>query len=365
MNRATRRSSLLVSTLCTLALAFAPALADFDKSFDLAGDELVLTNLIGEITVEGHGGDKFRVEVQVRGDDASPSNLEIEMREGGTAELAVRFPLDREKDYVYPRMGRGSRSSFDLDRGDREGLSGIVSRIFGGGGRIKVSGSGSGMELWADVTVKVPSGARAEIRHGVGEIRASNVEGGLVLDIRSGAIEARNIRGDLVVDTGSGKAIVEDVQGSSITVDTGSGHVEATRVEGDKINFDTGSGRIQFDTVSGDSVRMDTGSGGISGSGLSANEGKLDTGSGSIDVEFDRVGEGRFVMDTGSGSIKLRLPPDASATIHAETGSGGVSVDVPGADIRHMDRDEADIVIGGGTAEFQLDTGSGSIRISG
>jgi hypothetical protein len=367
MRPATRIATLFISVTCALALVTAPAQAEFDESFELGGDKLVLTNLIGEVTVEGHSGGTFLVEVRVRGGDASRSNISIETREGGTAELAIVFPLDRETDYVYPHMGRGSRTSFDIRSGDgdRSGLSGFVSRLFGGGGgRIKVTSSGNGMELWADVSVKVPQGVRTEIRHGVGAIKASDIEGGLVLDSRSGTIEARGIRGELIVDTGSGKAVVEDAEGPSINVDTGSGRVELARVEGETVDIDTGSGSIRFDTVTAGSLRMDTGSGGVSGGGLSAEEAEIDTGSGSVDVQFDHVGDGDFTIDTGSGSIRLQLPPGASATIHAETGSGGVQVDLPGADVRKRGRDEADITIGGGAARFDLDTGSGSIRIS-
>jgi DUF4097 and DUF4098 domain-containing protein YvlB len=353
----------MASTILLLAGASLPSRADFDERLSLKAETLVLRNLIGEISLEGHSGDGFEVEIMARGRDANRDNLKVETREGARAEVTIQFPLDRETRYVYPRMGPGSRTQFNLEPGGSV-LLGVVSGVFGFGSStmIRVAGSGTGMELWADVRIRVPRGSRAQIHHGVGALLSRDVEADLALGIRSGKVEAYATHGDLDVDTGSGKAVVEDASGT-VHVDSGSGHVQLARLKGDRIAVDTGSGRISADTIRAKSLTMDTGSGGVSGSGLSADDATVDSGSGSVKLQFDRVGHGRFQIDTGSGSIQLELPTDASATIHAQTGNGALRVDSPGAETRRLDRNEAEVTLGGGAARFQLKTGSGSIQI--
>ena len=366
MYRTNRKLSRLLSIALTTVLAAGLATivqADFDKQYSLQADSLVIHNLIGEITVEGHSGGSFEVEVRARGKDVSPGNLRIETDEGSRARLSVLFPLDSVTHYVYPALGRKSETRIHLDSG-KEGLSGLLSRIFNlDSSRIHVSGSGRGLEMWADLTVRVPSGSRVEIHHGVGHTTAQGIDGEVSLDTKSGRVEARSIRGDLSVDTGSGRVVVEQVTGD-LNVDTGSGRVELASVQGDRVVVDTGSGSINFHGIDARSVSMDTGSGGVRGTGLSTDDAEIDTGSGSVEIQFDRVGDGQFTIDTGSGSIKLGLPPDASATIHAETGSGRIYVDIDGAQLQRIDRDEAVVTLGSGAARFVLDTGSGSIRIN-
>ena len=349
----------LVCLLALFAMA-GVARADFQERVTLRADRLELDNLIGKVSVVGHSGADFEVEVRAQGRDATRDNLTVETREGSRAGVAIRFP--REDRFVYPRLGARSKTRFDLD-GDRGGFSGFLSSLFGSGDQITVAGGGRGVELWADVTVRVPARASVVIRHGVGEIEANDVEGNVLLELRSGAVTAASLRGDLTVDIGSGKANVSDVDGV-LNVDTGSGTVNVSRVRSASVLVDTGSGGIYLNDVDAGTLTLDTGSGSVDGDGLAADEAIVDTGSGSVRLGFVRIGGGRFEIDTGSGSIGLSLPANASARISADTSSGGVRVDFPGADIVRMEREEAEVVIGGGDADITLDTGSGSIQIT-
>jgi hypothetical protein len=353
---------LLLGASAALAATSSTTRAEFDGRFDVKADSLVVHDLIGEVRVEGHDGSSFEVELHARGRDATRENLTVELEEGSHAELSVRFPLERENDYVYPRMGRGSRARF-TDGGGESGLSGLLTALFGGSSSVRVSGSGGGLELWADVTVRVPRDKAVTVRHGVGKLVASQVRGTIELDTHFGTVEARSVTGPLTVDAGSGQVTVAEHSGD-LSVDVGSGGVELDRVSGAKVTVDTGSGRVRLGAVEASAVLVDTGSGGVSGSGLSADDLSIDTGSGSVDLEFGRVGSGRFTIDTGSGSIRLVLPAGTSARISAETGSGGIDVDFEGAEIDRPERDEAKVTLGGGAAQFDLSTGSGSIQIS-
>lgn len=343
---------------CWLAGAFVTtARAEFDQTTVLSADTVVIRNLIGEIAIAGHSGSDFEIEVRVQGSDATPDRVRIRTDEGRRARLSIDFPLDESKRYVYPRL-KGGNTSIHLDRGGS-----WLARIFGDA-NVKVSGRGRGLEIWADVTVHVPKGGAIVIDHGVGTVRARDVEGDVELATRSGSVEVAGITGEVAVDTGSGHVTVSNVRGG-LHVDTGSGHVTVTDAVSKKLHVDTGSGHVELDSVDGSSVYVDTGSGRVEGHGVSADDLTIDTGSGSVTLQLDRMGSGEFVIDTGSGSIDLKLPPDASADVTADTGSGGIQFDLSGDyRMRRVEDDEVEFTIGGGDAELVLDTGSGAIRIS-
>jgi hypothetical protein len=221
-----------------------PAWADFERSFSVAGDRLALANLIGEISVSGKSGGEIEVLVNVRGEDASEDLIRFEEGDGS---IFVLFPIDEENSYVYPQMGRGSRSQvrFRTDRG-QSGDRSFFAKFFDamGGEKVEVRGSGRGLEVWADIEVRVPAGKEVLVLNGVGAVTAESVEAErLVLDTQAGSIDARAIRGDLVCDTGSGHIELSGAQGN-VVLDTGSGHVDASDIEGDELRIDTGSGHV-------------------------------------------------------------------------------------------------------------------------
>ena len=360
--RSKKALATLIPAICVAFLATAPSLveAGIDEKLSFDSDTLLVRHLIGAVAVEGHGGGAFEVEVQEQGRDSGV--LDLDVARGSRSRLDIRFP-EGEQNYVYPALGRGSSTTISARDGDSGGLGGLLSSLFGRNGRLRVRGSGSGMEVWADVTIRVPRGATLEVKHGVGSITARNTEGRLSLDISSGPIEAGDHRGRLDIDTGSGHIQAENISGS-VNLDTGSGRVALRRVNGDDVDVDTGSGRVELEDIDARSLNVDTGSGRVEASGLMAEDADIDTGSGSVTVRFDRIGDGSFSFDTGSGGIELQLPAGASARISASTGSGGIRVDAPGADMLRKSSDEAELVLGGGAARFDLDTGSGGIRIS-
>ena len=88
----------VLAAAALLALAAGlPALAGFDQERSFQTDSLTVHNMIGEIRVSGHGGSGFDVLVHVRGDDASEELIRIEVDEGSSPELAVLFPVDKER----------------------------------------------------------------------------------------------------------------------------------------------------------------------------------------------------------------------------------------------------------------------------
>jgi hypothetical protein len=351
-----------VLILAATVLLAMPVLAGYEENITFSSGTLEVYNLIGEITVQGSGGSSFEVRVQVQGSDADKDDIEIKQQDGGTAKLSVTFPAERS--FVYPRLGRNSKTTFSVNQGSDNWLSEVFGQIFSHD-KITVRGSGSGFEAWADITIMVPDGATLNVKNGVGEIKAENVDGSIVLDSSSGQITANKISGDLLADTGSGHVSVSYFNGDKLSIDTGSGHVELKECEANSIDVDTGSGHVDIEEARSDSLRVDTGSGRVSALHVKADSADIDTGSGGVTLELDEMGTGRFRIDTGSGGIKLVIPRGAGAEIEAGTGSGGINLELDAEiQIKRRSQDYLACTIGDGSTHFELDTGSGGITIS-
>jgi hypothetical protein len=343
-----------------LFLAAVPASAQQEWSFE--GNKLLVTNLVGEVTVRGHDGSRIIVRAEPGGDDAD--FLTYEVQRGGDAEFHVVYPLGTATEYYYPRR-RGGSTQFRLENWVDESsfLESLYSDI-SGRTRIEVGGDvgNDALEAWADLEILVPRGVETRVVIAVGEIKAMNVEADVDLDTHSGSVTAENIGGSTNIDTGSGSVEVTGVMGN-LWVDTGSGRVEAANIEGDAIHIDTGSGGVSVDNARASSLEVDTGSGSVRTTNIACESSNIDTGSGSVELDLVEMGRGNYVIDTGSGSVTVNLPTDASVRIFAETGSGGINLDVPNAMLRRMSRDEVELEIGAGDARLEIDTGSGGITI--
>lgn len=315
----------------------------------LSGTDVAIYNLVGRVEVVAGSGPDVVVRMTRGGRDGARLTLE-RGRSAGRETLGVRYP---SAEIVYPAMGRGSTTTVSV-RSDGTFSGGM------GGERVRVRGSGSGLEAWADLTVEVPAGRSTHVYLAVGQLDARGVTGDVRLDTGSGHVSARSIEGSVVIDTGSGNVDVSDIRGD-LLVDTGSGRIDAARLAGGEIEFDTGSGRIVVDGVEARTLRVDTGSGAVRVTGARTVDVEIDTGSGSVEVEV-LPGVRRLLVDTGSGGVTLRIPRDFGAEIDVETGSGRIDVDLP-VEVRTARRNVLRGTIGDGSGTISVDTGSGSIRV--
>jgi hypothetical protein len=347
----------VVLTSALVVFSALPAQAEYEESFEFSGRSLSVANLIGEVTVEGHSGRSFEVTAHVRGSDAREGVIEFSTRNDARGELILTFP--NESRFVYPSF-RGDTTIKKRYLGRESGLREVIANITSSS--IKISGRGSGTELWVDLLVKVPAGSKFEMRHGVGDIRATKVDGDLLLDSRSGSVEVSDVDGDVEVDTGSGHVLAAKIRGE-VSIDTGSGKVEISDIDGREVEVDTGSGSVIATGIRTEALNIDTGSGRVVAENVQAESALIDTGSGSVRLELAEMGNGDFEIDTGSGSITLSIPDRASASVIADTGSGGIDIDVPAAGRIKTERDRAEFKIGSGAARVRLDTGSGSITV--
>jgi hypothetical protein len=383
------RSTTLPIRLFPVLLAFAvvPAALRAQERYSLSGD-VAIFNLAGEVTLEAGNAAGTVVDVTRGGRDAGQLDIATsEIR--GWQTIRIRYPDDR---IVYRRDGWRGNTQFSVredgtfggrfgDGDSRSTLGALLEAIGigGDGNRVRISSSGSGLEAWADLRIQVPAGRTVTVYLGVGRITATNIDGELFLDSRSGGVETRGTRGTLVIDTGSGSAEVENARGD-VDVDTGSGSIRARDISGGNLRLDTGSGRITASSLDVSDLEVDTGSGTIeidgvrtprleaeTGSGsirvraASVDELSLDTGSGSVTVSLESAVRD-VLIDTGSGSVTLEVPPDLNASLDLDTGSGGITVDLP---IRVIEkkRNYLRAALGDGGGRIRVDTGSGGIRI--
>jgi len=321
------------------------------ERYSIEGDAVSIYNLAGSVRIEAGTGANVVVEVRRGGDDAA--QLKLERREvDGRSALIVRYPDDN---VVYGVRRWNGRTNINV-RAD--------GTFFGTGDRgdqVTIRSSGSGTEAHADLRILVPAGKAVAVRLGVGEVAASDVNGGLDIDVAAASVRTTGTRGGLRIDTGSGAVQVNDAEGD-VLVDTGSGAVELTGVRGNSVHVDTGSGAVSGSAITAADVLVDTGSGRISLSGVTARELELDTGSGGVDLELASDID-RLRIDTGSGAVRLTVPASLGAGIEAETGSGGISVDGE-ITVSRRGRDHLSGRIGDGRGSIEIDTGSGGVRIA-
>ncbi len=172
-----------------------------------------------------------------------------------------------------------------------------------------------------DYEVTAPKGATVTVGSGSGDLKVSDMLGGLKASTGSGSIEVRGIGGNVALDTGSGDIRAELINPTMMKAQTGSGSIHLSGVNS--------------------SLKADTGSGDIEVQGQPSSEWKLVTGSGSVSLT--------------TGSSKL--------TLDASTGSGTVHSDPPISTHGSFDRHHVTGEINGGGPMVRVETGSGDIRI--
>lgn len=339
--------------LIPLALAayMAPTAGSAQEEHRVRGDEVAVYNLAGSVEIVPGSGPEVVVQVMRGGGDAG--RLDVGLQEvAGRQALVIRYPDDR---VVYPELGRGSRTQIRV-RDD--------GTFFGdrGGSEVRITGSGDGMEAWADLRISVPRGQDLAVFQAVGETEMMDVEGTFLIDMGSGNVAARASAGDLSIDTGSGGITVDGFDGD-VNLDTGSGGVELRDVRGQDVTVDTGSGSVTVSGIHAGKLEVDTGSGGIELRGVSSPDVTLDTGSGGIEVELMEDVE-VLEIDTGSGDVTVWVPSSVGARVELDTGSGGIDLDLP-LEVREVERDHVEGILGDGRGRIQVDTGSGRISLMG
>ena len=88
---------------------------------------------------------------------------------------------------------------------------------------------------------------------------------------------------------------------------------------------------------------------------------RVKAGSGRVEVDGQQIGN--WNVDTGSGSVRISLPDDAAFELDARTGSGGISIDHPLTVQGKISKKHLRGEVRGGGDQLTIETGSGGINI--
>lgn len=165
---------------------------------------------------------------------------------------------------------------------------------------------------------------------------------------------------DALLDAGSGSGnIDDDGVGENAKISTGSGNIHATGLRGG-FKVETGSGDILAEEAGGEGdVKAQTGSGTIELKGI---HGGLRAGTGSGDIKVNGSPTADWKLETGSGSVEM-WPGGDGFTLDASTGSGSVHTDQEMTVQGSFDRHHITGKVHGGGPLVRVETGSGDIRV--
>src|SRR5207302_21705 len=269
-----------IGVLGALLATLDRAVSQQPERHTISGDDVAVYNLVGVTRIEGGSGSAVVVELTRGGRDLAKLRVETGPVRGRET-LRVIYPDD---DIVYRGLDFDGNTTLDVREdgtfNDREG-----HRSGGGAHRVRISGSGRGLEAHADLRVAIPPGKKAAVYLAVGRVSVANVDGDLQVDVSAANVTADHTKGSLRIDTGSGDVKVADVEGD-VRLDTGSGNVIVTVPAqfGAHVDIETGSGGIELRGVSIQTTRRER--------------------EHLVGVIGD--GKGRLKIETGSGGITLQ-----------------------------------------------------------
>ncbi len=372
-------------SLAAVAILASALQLSAQERISLDGDRIAIYNVAGEVRIEPGRGENVVVEITRGGRDGGALRVD-RTSANGWRQLIVHYPNER---IVYRKLGRFSRSEFSIRDDGTFGVKNLDPRLGAerinaeagsdrGGSRVRVTGSGSGLEAHADLRVLVPAGRVVTVHVGVGKVIASHINGDLQIDARSASIEATslaglnrfdtgsgsiNLRGavgDVGLHTGSGAIDVVDVRGGALVASTGSGSIEAANLNVTELALNTGSGSVTVAEADAPAARIRTGSGSIRVNRLGARNFDLNTGSGSIRVALSQdVQVGR--IETGSGGVNVAIAREAGTEITIDTGSGGIDMEAAGFVVTESRKRFMRGRIGDGNGDLRVSTGSGGV----
>lgn len=293
---------LIVSGLCLGMLAGTASAQDFSFRRNMAsGTRLAVRNIVGDVRIEGTSGREVVVTAtRHAGRHGDPEDVDIRAVESdGVVAICVFYPTRSF------RRDRDDRGRDDRDRSDRDRRPDRSSDVCQRDGQW---GNNERNDTRVDMVVRVPAGLRLDIKTVAGDVMASGLRGEIDLASVSGNVELRDGEGDVV-------------EATSV-----SGDVTLDRVRAREVGAETVSGDVTFD--------------------------------GPIDAR------GSYDFKTLSGDVLLTLPREPDARVSASTFSGRLDSVFPvDRDTRRRSRNRFNATWGDGTAQLDLQSFSGNIRI--
>lgn len=243
----------------------------------------------------------------------------------------------------------GSRIIIESSEGDVEivGGAGREARVLVDGetGRARVSRSGSVFRIRArehhgdaDFALRVPADVDIEIRGSEGDIRISDVAGGVTVQTVDGDIEVDGARA-VAAQTVDGDIHVRRVPGP-VTLHNGDGD----------IHLDEVGGPIAVESVDGDIIVLHA----------DAEDARLSTVGGDVRYEGTVAPGGTYELATHDGDVTFAIPEGAGAEITVVTWDGTLRPSFP-IELRGALGSITDFTLGGGEARVRMETFDGDI----
>lgn len=231
-----------------------------------------LSNVSGNVTVTGGGGDEVRIEAvkRARARDQSAAKAVLDELRIEVTELPNRLEVRTE----HPR------------------------------GRRNYVGS-------VDYTVSVPTGVDASIKAVSGDVRVTNVKGELRVESISGNVVASGAARLAFAKSVSGDVDVTDAAGeSALAIATVSGNLSGRNLKARALELSSVSGNVILTNVTCDRA-------------------SVKTTSGNVEYDGPLARAGRYEMHAHSGNVRLGVTTTTGFELEATTFNGDVRSDFP------------------------------------
>jgi hypothetical protein len=202
-------------------------------------------------------------------------------------------------------------------------------------------------EADANLTLRVPRGARVEIDTVSADISVTNVRGEQSLQSVSGEVQTQAFDARVTASSVSGEVIVAGNGGKgAVHTENVSGGTTVTGVRGD-YHGEVVSGEIRAVVAAARSL-------------------EISSVSGDLDVQADLAPDARVEMGSVSGALRLRLKPPVNAEFDIESFSGDIE-NCFGQKARDTSKytpgSELSFTQGNGGARVEIETLSGTITV--
>ena len=185
-------------------------------------------------------------------------------------------------------------------------------------------------------------------------VRVNGTYAFIDIEAGEGEVVAETTRGDVIVKGGTGTVTAKSIMGD-VVVENATGRVTASSVNED----------VRLTGVSGDII-VESSNGDIRMSNVRAQIVDASTINGDISFEGPPAERGRYRFATHNGNITADVPPTSSVTFHVRSYQGRLlsSLKLQGPPRSEVQRGRrTTYTLGSGSAEMELETFGGTIRI--
>lgn len=209
---------------------------------------------------------------------------------------------------------------------------------------LTVRGSGGGTGS-IDYEINAPSWMPVRVD---GQFNFVSIEG------LQSEVAVETVRGDIVIKGGSGSISAKSIQGE-VTIDGARGRINASSVN-ESIEITGASGDIVAETTNGSITMTKVDAKSVDGS----------TVNGDIVYDGSIADRAQYRFVTHNGDITVAVPPTSNATFSVRTYNGEFSPSLPVKGTGEPKRGKrATYVLGTGSAEVEMESFGGSIRLRG